>query len=187
MNQCTKRWLVQLSPMQLLEYTFDGVSVMPVIGYVADPEFSKGLVFFPNKLAISADTGLALLNEEASYSDFGVKLTLRVGPKEDMQAPYQVRVSVRGVVRMHLTLAKEQAEERRVRALVNGVSLLYGVVREMVSNITSRSAHGQLLLPSLSFADLATQKPDELSPSLAPAIETTKPKAQKNTVKKAKR
>lgn len=149
---------MQLSPLQLLEYTFDGVSILPVDGYVADPEFSTGLVFLPGKLGMLADTGLALLTEEASYSDFDVRLTLRVGPKEDGSAPYQVVVSVRGVVRMHLTQASDQAEERRVRALVNGVSLLYGVVREMVSNITSRSVHGQLLLPSLSFADLASHK-----------------------------
>lgn len=152
---------MQLSPLQLLEYTFDGVSVMPVEGYVADPEFSTGLVFFPGKLAISAETGLSILGEEASYSDYGVKLTLRVAPKEEKQAPYSVQISVRGVVRMHLTQQVNQAEERRARALVNGVSLLYGVVRELVSNITSRSANGGMLLPSLSFADLATQKPAE--------------------------
>ena len=50
---------MQLSPLQLLEYTFDGVSVVPVEGYKADPEFAPGLVFFPGKLAMSADTGLA--------------------------------------------------------------------------------------------------------------------------------
>lgn len=149
---------MQLSPLQLLEYTFDGVSVMPVDGYVADPELSAGLVFFPGKLAMSADTGLAVLGEEASYSDYGVRLTLRVAPKEDKQAPYNVQVAVRGVVRMHLTQEVNQSEERRVRALVNGVSFLYGAVREMVSSITSRSAHGVMLLPSLSFVDLATQK-----------------------------
>ena len=154
---------MQLSPLQLLEYAFDGVSVMPVEGYVADPAFSSGLVFFPGKLAISAETGLALLAEEANYSDFGVKLTLRVAPKEDAQAPYNIQVSVRGVVRMHLKQAEGQAEERRVRALVNGASLLYGAVREMVSNITSRSAHGPMLLPSLSFQDLATLKTDEVA------------------------
>lgn len=177
---------MQLSPLQLLEYTFEGISVMPVEGYVADPEFSPGLVFFPSKLAISADTGLSLLIEDASYSDFGVKLTLRVGPREGIQAPYQVQVTVRGTVRMHLKQAENQAEERRVRALVNGVSLLYGVVREIVSTITSRSVHGQLLLPSLSFADLANHKPDEVADPSAPALEKSKPKARKSAVLKAK-
>lgn len=177
---------MQLSPLQLLEYTFDGISVMPVDGYVADPEFSPSQVFFPGKLAMSADTGLALLAEEASYSDFGIKLTLRVGPKEDKQAPYQIQITVRGVVRMHLKLATGQAEERRVRALVNGVSLLYGVVREMVSNITSRSTHGQLLLPSLNFADIASQKPEEIASMQAPALASAKTKARKSTAAKSK-
>ena len=61
---------MQLSPLQLLEYTFDGVSVVPVDGYSADPAFAPGLVFFPGKLAMSADTGLALLDEKEKYSDF---------------------------------------------------------------------------------------------------------------------
>jgi preprotein translocase subunit SecB len=159
---------MQLSPLQLLEYTFDGVSVIPVEGYEADSEFAPGLVFFPGKLAMSADTGLMLLDEKEKYSDFGVKLTLRVGPKEDAQAPYNIQVSVRGIVRMHLMQPKGQAEERRLRALVNGASLLYGAVREMVSTITSRSAHGPLLLPSLHFQDLATHKPDEMAPAALP-------------------
>ena len=170
---------MQLSPLQLLEYAFDGVSVVPVEGYKADPAFAPGLVFFPGKLAMSADTGLALLDEKEKYSDFGVKLTLRVGPKEDAQAPYNILISVRGVVRMHLTQADGQAEERRVRALVNGASLLYGAVREIVSTITSRSAHGPMLLPSLSFADLATHKSDEL----AQAAISTSAKAKNKTAR----
>lgn len=159
---------MRLSPLQLLEYTFEGVSVTPVDGYKADPEFSPSLVFFPGKLAMSADTGQVLLAEETSYSDFGIRLTLRVGPKEDKQAPYQVVVSVRGVVRMHLTQSEGQAQERQVRALVNGVSLLYGVVREMVSGITSRSTYGQFLLPSLNFSDLASRSTDDAVAAAAP-------------------
>lgn len=177
---------MRLSPLQLLEYTFEGVSVAPVEGYEADPKISPNLVFFPGKLAMSADTGLVLLTEEKSYSDFGLKLTLRVGPKEDKQAPYRVEVSVRGVVRMHLTQSDGQAEERRVRALVNGVSLLYGVVREMVSGITSRSIHGQLLLPSLNFADLASQQPAAVQASAADAVAPKKVARGKLATKKKK-
>ena len=171
---------MQLSPLQLLEYTFDGVSVMPVDGYVADPKFPPALVFFPGKLAMSAETGLQQLNEEKSYSDFKVLLKLRVAPKEGNQAPYQVQASINGVVRMHLPKVDGQDDERRVRALVNGVSLLYGVIREMVTNITSRSVHGQLLLPSLSFADLANLPPEGNTPAPVPALAAVKPKVRKS-------
>lgn len=177
---------MRLSPLQLLEYTFEGVSVIPVDDYKADPKFSPDLVFFPGKLAMSADTGLVLLSEEKTYSDFGIKLTFRIGPKEDKQAPYRAQVSIRGVVRMHLSQAEGQAEERRVRALVNGVSLLYGVVRELVSSITSRSVHGQLLLPSLSFADLAHQQPNETPTATQAAVEVSKKVAKTEPSSKRK-
>ena len=176
---------MQLSPLQLLEYTFDGVSVVPVEGYQADPAFAPGLVFFPGKLSMSADTGLALLDEKEKYSDFGVKLTLRVGPKEDAQAPYNIQVSVRGIVRMHLTQVDGQAEERRVRALVNGASLLYGAVREMVSTITSRSAHGSLLLPSLNFQNLAKHESEKAVIAALPASTSPKRRAKAKSAVKA--
>lgn len=152
---------MRLSPLQLIEYTFDGVSVMPVDGYEADPAFASGLVFSPGKLAMSAETGLALLDEQEKYTDFGLKLNLRVGPKQAAQAPYNIQVAVRGTVRMYLIQDQGQAEERRVLALVNGVSLLYGVVREMVCTITGRSVNGSLLLPSLNFQELAEPKPNQ--------------------------
>jgi preprotein translocase subunit SecB len=89
---------------------------------------------------------------------------------------------VRGIVRMHLTKPDGQAEERRVLALVNGASLLYGTVREMVSSITSRSAHGPLLLPSLNFQDLAKHEPEKVLPEAlatsAPAKRGAKAKAR---------
>lgn len=151
---------MQLSPLQLLEYAFDGISIMPIEGYTPEDNFSPKLVFFPGKLAMSADTNLTLLADKEKYSDFGLRLTVRVGPKEDGDAPYRVEVAIRGVVRMHLTQVAGQTEERRVLALVNGVSLLYGVVREMIANTTTRSVHGQMLLPSLNFSDLASRKPD---------------------------
>jgi preprotein translocase subunit SecB len=161
---------VQLSPLQLLEYVFDGVSVQPVKGYQPDPDVSPSLVFFPGKLSLSAEVGIDLLAEEPSYSDYGVSLALKVGPKADEQAPYEVHVTVKGLVRMHLTQAEGQAEERRVRALVNGVSLLYGAVRDQVITITSRSVHGPFLLPAVSFADLALPKP---------SLKTQKPVAKR--------
>lgn len=147
---------MQLSPLQLLKYDFEGVSIKSVTEYKADTSFSPGLVFFPGNLSIAADTGYALIEETDAYSDFGIKLGLRVGPKLDNEAPYVIDIGVHGVVRMHFIQNKSDlAEDRRQRAVVNGISLLYGVAREMVSTITSRAIHGLMLLPALNFSDLA--------------------------------
>lgn len=181
---------MQLSPLQLLEYVFEGVSVQPVAGYKPEPDVSPNLVFFPGKLSISAEVGIEALAEGSKYSDYGVTLTLKVSPKSDELAPYEIRVTARGLVRMHLVQAEGQEEERRVRALVNGVSLLYGAVRELVVTITSRSVHGPFLLPSMSFSDLAAQKPDSAGKpgkALPAAVNRTAPKklAVKRTKKEA--
>lgn len=168
---------MQLSPLQLLEYVFDGVSVQPVKGYQPDPDVSPSLVFFPGKLSLSAQVGIDLLAEESKYSDYGISLALKVGPKSDELAPYDVNVTVKGMVRMHLTQVEGQAEERRVRALVNGVSLLYGAVRDQVMTITSRSVHGPFLLPSVSFADLAQPKAETVA----------RPAARNPTAKRSKK
>jgi preprotein translocase subunit SecB len=169
--------------LQLLEYVFDGVSVQPVEGYKIDPEVSPNLVFFPGKLSISAEVGIDLLAEESKYSDYGVSLALKVGPKSDELAPYEVHATVKGLVRMHLTQADGQADERRVRALVNGVSLLYGAVRDQVMTITSRSVHGPFLLPSVSFADLASPKAEAAAKLAAkkPAAKRAKKVAQSSS------
>lgn len=174
---------MQLSPLQLLEYVFDGVSVQPVEGYKIDPEVSPNLVFFPGKLSISAEVGIDLLAEEPKYSDYGVSLALKVGPKSDELAPYEVHVTVKGLVRMHLVQVEGQAEERRVRALVNGVSLLYGAARDQVMTITSRSVHGPFLLPSVSFADLASPKGEPVAKLAArkPAAKRTKKAPQSSS------
>lgn len=39
----------------------------------------------------------------------------------------------------------------------NGL-ILYGIIREMVSNLTARSANGPLLLPTLDFRKVLTRK-----------------------------
>lgn len=176
---------MRLSPLQLIEYAFDDVNIKAVDGYKPDEEYSTNLVFFPGKLNMSADTGITLLSEEKNYSDFGISLTFRVSPREGKGAPYVAEVTARGVVRMHLTQEKDQAEERRVRALVNGVSLLFGVIREMIASVTSRSKYGQFLLPALNFADLANAAPMEPAPKALKGV--SKPPSTKRKAVRASR
>lgn len=150
---------MQLSPLQLLEFAFEEVSVKPVLGFEGK-RHEPGFVTAPGNLRMRADTGIALLAEHAKYSDFGLKLLLSVEPKDANSAPYEATVGVKGTFRMHQMDDMKDADERRTRALVNGVSILYGLVRDMVCTVTSRSIHGQMLLPTLNFSSLAAQGPE---------------------------
>jgi preprotein translocase subunit SecB len=144
---------MQLSPLQLLEYSFDGVSITPVDGF-DNSKRDPLLVFAPNDMKLQSEVGLAVLQEHKDLSDYGLRLILALGPKETVATPYEVRVSVVGSVRMQ---GGGTPEQRQKLALVNGISLLCGVVRDLVASVTSRSRYGQMLLPTLNFAKLADQ------------------------------
>jgi preprotein translocase subunit SecB len=144
---------MQLSPLQLLEYSLDGVSITPVDGF-DNAKRDPLLVFAPNGMKLQSEVGMTLLQEHNDFSDYGLRLILALSPKEEAATPYEVRVGVVGSVRMH---GGGTSEKRQKLALVNGISLLCGVVRDLVASVTSRSRHGQMLLPTLNFAKLADQ------------------------------
>lgn len=171
---------MQLSPLQLLEYAFEAISVTPETGY-ADKDRNPSFVLPPSVLNIAAESGISLIAEKPEYSDYGLKLVLSVKPKEPGGAPYSATVAVQGAVRMHQTADTRDMKDREQRALVNGISLLYGLVRDMVCNITSRAIHGQLLLPTLNFSDLANRKPNESIPGSVAALEATKSRTRKKS------
>jgi preprotein translocase subunit SecB len=166
---------VQLSPLQLLEFAFEEVTVRTVAGYEGKKQ-PPGFVSVPADLHVSAESSIALLAEHAKYSDFGLKLLLSVEPKEANSAPYETTVGVRGTFRMHQMDDMKDGDERRKRALVNGISILYGLVRDMVCTVTSRSIHGQMLLPTLNFSSLAAQSSQAPEP-LVPAVGKAKKRA----------
>jgi len=159
---------VQLSPLQLLEFAFEEVSIKTVAGFEGK-RHEPGFVTAPGDLRMRADTGIALLAEHAKYSDFGLKFLLSVEPKDQNSAPYEATVGVRGTFRMHQMADMKDGDERRKRALVNGVSILYGLARDMVCTVSSRSSHGQMLLPTLNFASLASANPDSIEVAASPA------------------
>jgi preprotein translocase subunit SecB len=107
-----------------------------------------------------AESGISTLAEDSNYSDYGLKFVLHVEPKEPKGAPYEADVAVQGTFRMHQMPDITDAKDLEKRALVNGVSLLYGLVRDMICTVTSRSVYGQMLLPTLNFASMASQAPE---------------------------
>ena len=88
---------------------------------------------------------------------------------------YEADVQVQGLVEALEALPEDK---RQQIALVNGFSILYSAAREMLLNITARSAHGPMALPTISFVEMVkqeTQKPvgepqkQEPAPAPAPA------------------
>lgn len=80
-----------------------------------------------------------------------VSVRLRVDNTEGKTAPYTINVAVSGLFKW---LNKDiTGEKRKDLIVVNGATMLYGSIREMTLNVTSRSASGPMLLPAVNFED----------------------------------
>jgi len=77
-----------------------------------------------------------------------VSLSLRIQPRAEANAPYYVSLQLSGLVR---ALPELQSDNVELLMRVNGASLLYGVAREVVRQVTSIGPFAPLLIPSVTF------------------------------------
>jgi preprotein translocase subunit SecB len=97
-----------------------------------------------------------------------LELTVEFGGDQgEAKAPYAGLMRIEGIFNIH----KDYPEDKRDSLIkVTGASILYGACREMLANLTARSSHGIISLPSVSFIS---------APSASEKTPAKKPKAQK--------
>ena len=101
-------------------------------------------------------TRAEIFSTESDPLKWQVLLEVAFGPRDtESPTPYTGKVVVSGFFRI-LESFTETNREALIR--VSAASILYGSSREMVANITARSIHGILSLPSISFRK---EKPEE--------------------------
>lgn len=75
----------------------------------------------------------------------------------------------------HFRINKDVPLEKRYNLIsVNGCSMLYGAIREQVMNITARSVHGMLVLPTASFKDKIKEEEKQSVEQKEPATRSKK-------------
>jgi preprotein translocase subunit SecB len=163
---------MQPSPLQLLQCCFESVNVVAVPDFdnsQRDPSF----VFNPTGMEMSSETAVQDLGGDKEWCDYAIRLVVGFEPKQPNATPYRGQLALQGVVRMH---GAKTLLDRKQLAVVNGVSLMYGVARDMVCTLTSRGVHGQMLLPTLNFRSLAESVAldDAQAPPTAEAQEAPK-------------
>lgn len=93
--------------------------------------------------------------QEENPQDFLIDLDVAIENKEGKPSPYEIDMSVLGVFKVLGSLPMERREDL---VTVNGASILYGAIREMVLNVTSRFSAGPLTLPGMNFEDHAPSR-----------------------------
>lgn len=136
------------SVVRLEHYNLTSLAIEPVVGYV--PNFDDALypTFSNADFTISVDLGEPV---EDGDSEYVVRLRLEASPKQDKPFPYTFAVGVDGVVTFH---GSRDDPKLREIVFVNGASLLYSSVRELLFSLSFRFPAGPMMLPSANFIDL---------------------------------
>lgn len=149
---------MKTSPLQLEHY------------FVSDLHFAVNQAFDTTKKADLSDdqfvVDAALLRDEKSPDKWQVTLRVKHQPTASANAPYSFTVEVVGFLHVLPTYAHDK--ERLVRT--NGPTILYGIAREVIRNVTSSGPHRGVLIPSVSFFEPlpAPATPAATAPSVAP-------------------
>ena len=98
-----------------------------------------------------------------------LELTVEFGGDQgEAKAPYAGLMRIEGMFKIH----KDYPEDKRDSLIkVTGASILYGACREMLANLTARSSHGIISLPSVSF--ISAPSASEKTPAKKPTAQKT--------------
>lgn len=113
-----------------------------------------------NRLACS----ISYAQDRDEPQRFRVVLGLKLDAEKGAKPPYQGEFEIAGIFRVHEGWPKEKTESL---ISISGPTLLYGAIREMLINLTSRMEHGPINLRTVSFAEL---KPAAASPRKKKAV-----------------
>lgn len=139
---------MQPSPIQLKDMSYIGFKVW-ARSLTEDEQASIDKFDF-NDVMIGESIEFAALGDQDDPENYAVKLKITINNEEGKKAPYDVDVEVAGFFSIS---KKTPIADREDFIVVNGCAILYGAIRDLVLNLTSRSGNGSLLLPTVNFLD----------------------------------
>lgn len=143
------------SPVRLEHYHLTALSLNHVEEYT--PSFDEGL--YPRFTNAEFSIGVRLGETDGNADQqFLVHLDLAAKPKANASFPYQFALGGDAIVSFH----GSDRDPKMVRdlVLVNGASMLYGALREVLLSISSRFPNGPVMLPSADFRGLSEMPQD---------------------------
>jgi len=147
-----------LSPVQLKQHGFTTLAVR------ANPGGS--LANMP-----SLEPVIRFEQAPSNPNEWRLWLVLKLGSADPARPfAYDADMQIQALIEVSHNFAAEQKE---TMALVNGFSILFSAAREMLLNVTARSAYGPVSLPTLSFVNLVQEARKQKSQASAPAAEET--------------
>jgi len=125
-----------LSPLQLKGYRFTQLHIEGIPKGIPGGE-------------VEITTNLGLGRHESNPRDWRVELKVSFGPTAKQDCPYSGYAEVIGFFEV---LDGWPEKDSEALIAINGASLLYGAIREMILMISARSSHGEFLIPTVRFS-----------------------------------
>jgi len=143
------------SPLQLKHYHYTGCHLQARDLDLAQMELGDSPYPSMDNIALQPQIRLSEPEGEDDPHDFLLTLALELREENARGFPYTFAVEVEGVFNIdHDGLL----DERKKLVVVNGGSMLFGVIREQLLNLSARHKFGPFLLPSLNFQSLAADQ-----------------------------
>jgi preprotein translocase subunit SecB len=154
---------MQLSPLQLDEIKFLSSRIDPrVLPDLENPGVKhEPHQFYNTKFSCTIEHVHATEIDENVDTKFIVAMTLDLPNEGENPTPYIIHIKCVGYFSI-LKSAFPDFTRRYDVGIVNGASLLYGAIREHISNFTARSWYGPLVLPSMNFQTYAPSNGDHI-------------------------
>jgi preprotein translocase subunit SecB len=145
---------MQASPVQTKSILYRRVEVTPYLN--AENQINSELDAQNldwNGIRLEVATGTVVADGQGSDpTDFLVSLKLQVQNLQGKTSPYHLHIELLGFIQVNPKLPVERREDL---ATVNGLAIVYGAARELVTSLTSRMEYGPLVLPGVNFQDQA--------------------------------
>ncbi|MEJ9331087.1 protein-export chaperone SecB [Bacillus licheniformis] len=98
------------------------------------------------------------IQSEENSSDFNIVLGIKIG-EEDSELPFEAEVIVRGF----FTFTSDEITDYEIEdiqrfTLINGSAILFPYLRSILTDITSKSNHNPVILPTINFTKFIQSK-----------------------------
>lgn len=125
---------------------------------------------FCGTISLSTTPSFARSEDDSKLWQISLIVQFKAGEGETKPLQYTGRIDVMGL----FVIDESVPEETALKMIaINGPTMLYGMARETIAFITSRSVHGVYLLPTITFADLSLAVKEASGKIKPPARSTT--------------
>jgi len=133
------------SPLRLEKYFYTEVTLK------ANPNF-KPEDFKDGKIDFTCKSNIKVGTSKNNPHEFQVILNVKLEPMDERPLPYDASLEIVGFFNVDTGVSAETASDL---ARVTGASILYSSAREFLLTLMSRGPWEPLMLPTMSFTELA--------------------------------